>query len=87
MRPTSLLQLKLEPSTGYSCRYASAKSLPTLIGNTIDSYCGRLEIVHSPRVLLTFKQQHRNDVKIGPKDSFNAIIIPKDSPPLPESGE
>ncbi|MCJ1225748.1 bifunctional phosphoribosylaminoimidazolecarboxamide formyltransferase/IMP cyclohydrolase [Toensbergia leucococca] len=29
-------------------------------------------------------QQHRNDVEITPKETFNAIIIPKDSPPLPE---
>ena len=30
-------------------------------------------------------QQHRNDVEIIAKDTFNAIIIPKDSPPLAES--
>jgi len=30
-------------------------------------------------------QQHRNDVQISPKDSFNAIVTPKDSPPLPET--
>ncbi|KAF6221094.1 hypothetical protein HO133_002775 [Letharia lupina] len=30
-------------------------------------------------------QQPRNDVKISPKDTFNAIITPKDCPPLPES--
>lgn len=32
-----------------------------------------------------YLQQHRNDVKFHPKDSFNSIISPKDSPPLPES--
>ena len=30
-------------------------------------------------------QQLRNDAQITPKDSFNSIIVPKDSPPLPES--
>lgn len=30
-------------------------------------------------------QQHRNDVEIISKDTFSAIIIPKDSQPLPES--
>ena len=30
-------------------------------------------------------QQHRNDVQISPNDSFNSIVIPKNSPPLPES--
>lgn len=30
-------------------------------------------------------QQHRNDVEIIPQDFFNAIITPKNSPPLPES--
>ena len=30
-------------------------------------------------------QQHRNDVQIAPKDTFNAIITPKDPDPLPES--
>ena len=30
-------------------------------------------------------QQHRNDVEIVPQDFFNAIITPKNSPPLPES--
>ena len=30
-------------------------------------------------------QQHRNDVQIDPKESFNAIVTPKNSPPLPES--
>lgn len=29
--------------------------------------------------------QHRNDVQIRPKDTFNSIITPKDSPPLPDS--
>ncbi|CAF9926170.1 MAG: bifunctional phosphoribosylaminoimidazolecarboxamide formyltransferase/IMP cyclohydrolase [Alectoria fallacina] len=32
-------------------------------------------------------QQHRNDVKIHPKNSFDSILSPKDSPALPESGE
>lgn len=30
-------------------------------------------------------QQHRNDIHINPKQTFNSIITPKDSPPLPES--
>ena len=30
-------------------------------------------------------QQHRNDVEINTKDTFSAIITPKNSPPLPES--
>lgn len=30
-------------------------------------------------------QQHSNDVQITPKDTFNAIITPKDSAPLPDS--
>lgn len=30
-------------------------------------------------------QQHRNDVQITPKDSFNSIVSPKNSSPLPES--
>ena len=30
-------------------------------------------------------QQHRNDVQISPGETFNTIITPKDSPPLPES--
>ena len=30
-------------------------------------------------------QQHRNDVHISAKDTFNAIITPKDSGPLPET--
>ncbi|KAL8938203.1 MAG: hypothetical protein Q9211_003316 [Gyalolechia sp. 1 TL-2023] len=30
-------------------------------------------------------QQHRNDFYINPKETFNSIIIPKESPPLPES--
>ncbi len=30
-------------------------------------------------------QQHRNDVEISTKDTFTAIITPKNSPPLPES--
>ncbi|KAI4105962.1 MAG: hypothetical protein L6R37_002423 [Teloschistes peruensis] len=30
-------------------------------------------------------QQHRNDIKIHPKETFTAIITPKDSPSLPDS--
>ncbi|KAI4185509.1 MAG: hypothetical protein L6R41_004079 [Letrouitia leprolyta] len=30
-------------------------------------------------------QQNRNDIQISPKQTFNSIIIPKESPPLPES--
>ena len=30
-------------------------------------------------------QQHRNDVLISPDDTFNSILSPKNSPPLPES--
>lgn len=30
-------------------------------------------------------QQHRNDVKITPKDSFSTVVVPKDASPLPES--
>ena len=30
-------------------------------------------------------QQHRNDVRITPKDSFSTIVVPKDSRPLPDS--
>ncbi|KAL8943179.1 MAG: hypothetical protein Q9216_001233 [Gyalolechia sp. 2 TL-2023] len=30
-------------------------------------------------------QQHRNDIHISPKRTFTSIIIPKESPPLPES--
>ena len=30
-------------------------------------------------------QQHRNDVQITPKETFNTIITPKDSSPLPET--
>lgn len=30
-------------------------------------------------------QQHRNDIQINPKQTFNSIIVPKESPPLPES--
>lgn len=30
-------------------------------------------------------QQHRNDVQIKPKDTFNTIIVPKKSTPLPDS--
>ena len=29
--------------------------------------------------------QHRNDASISPHSTFNSIIVPKDSPPLPES--
>jgi phosphoribosylaminoimidazolecarboxamide formyltransferase/IMP cyclohydrolase len=29
--------------------------------------------------------QHRNDALISPHSTFNSIIVPKDSPPLPES--
>ncbi|KAI9818125.1 MAG: bifunctional phosphoribosylaminoimidazolecarboxamide formyltransferase/IMP cyclohydrolase [Pycnora praestabilis] len=29
--------------------------------------------------------QHRNDVDISPKSTFNAVVTPKDSPPLAES--
>ena len=29
--------------------------------------------------------QHRNDATITPHNTFNSIIVPKDSPPLPES--
>ncbi|KAK4970519.1 bifunctional phosphoribosylaminoimidazolecarboxamide formyltransferase/IMP cyclohydrolase [Elasticomyces elasticus] len=29
--------------------------------------------------------QHRNDAKISPSDSFRSILVPVDSPPLPES--
>lgn len=30
-------------------------------------------------------QQHRNDAKISPADTFNTVIVPKNSPPLPDS--
>lgn len=30
-------------------------------------------------------RQHRNDAKISPADTFNTIIVPKNSSPLPES--
>ena len=30
-------------------------------------------------------QQHRNDAKIVPAQTFNTIMVPKNSPPLPES--
>lgn len=30
-------------------------------------------------------QQHRNDAKIVPAETFKSIMVPKDSPPLPES--
>ncbi|KAI4173775.1 MAG: hypothetical protein LQ343_002778 [Gyalolechia ehrenbergii] len=30
-------------------------------------------------------QQHRNDYHISPKQTFDSIIVPKESPPLPES--
>ncbi|KAF2471408.1 AICARFT/IMPCHase bienzyme [Lindgomyces ingoldianus] len=30
-------------------------------------------------------RQHRNDAKISPADTFNTVITPKNSPPLPES--
>jgi phosphoribosylaminoimidazolecarboxamide formyltransferase/IMP cyclohydrolase len=30
-------------------------------------------------------QQHRNDAKISPSDTFNTVIVPKNSSPLPES--
>ena len=30
-------------------------------------------------------RQHRNDAKISPYDTFNAVIVPKNSSPLPES--
>lgn len=30
-------------------------------------------------------QQHRNDAKISPADTFNTVIVPKNSSPLPES--
>ena len=30
-------------------------------------------------------QQHRNDVQITPKDTFNSIVVPKDSPSLPDT--
>ncbi|KAL8644823.1 MAG: hypothetical protein Q9210_007054, partial [Variospora velana] len=30
-------------------------------------------------------QQHRNDIQIHPKQTFGSVVVPKDSPPLPES--
>ncbi|KAF1997191.1 AICARFT/IMPCHase bienzyme [Amniculicola lignicola CBS 123094] len=30
-------------------------------------------------------RQHRNDAQISPADTFNTIMVPKNSPPLPES--
>ncbi|KAI4289651.1 MAG: hypothetical protein L6R35_001075 [Caloplaca aegaea] len=30
-------------------------------------------------------QQHRNDIQIHPKQTFGSVLVPKDSPPLPES--
>ncbi|KAL8734750.1 MAG: hypothetical protein Q9181_003090 [Wetmoreana brouardii] len=30
-------------------------------------------------------QQHRNDIRIRPRETFSSIITPKDSPPLPDS--
>ncbi|KAL9011522.1 MAG: hypothetical protein Q9173_003649, partial [Seirophora scorigena] len=30
-------------------------------------------------------QQHRNDIQINPRETFGSVIVPKDSPPLPES--
>lgn len=32
-----------------------------------------------------YLQQHRNDVEITPKETFNTIVTPKNSPQLPES--
>lgn len=32
-------------------------------------------------------KQHRNDAKILPSDTFNTVIVPKNSPPLPESAQ
>lgn len=32
-------------------------------------------------------KQHRNDAKILPTDTFNTVIVPKNSPPLPESAQ
>jgi phosphoribosylaminoimidazolecarboxamide formyltransferase/IMP cyclohydrolase len=32
-------------------------------------------------------KQHRNDAKIGPAESFNSVVVPKGSGPLPESAQ
>ncbi len=32
-------------------------------------------------------KQHRNDAKIAPTDTFNSIVVPKNSGPLPESAQ
>jgi phosphoribosylaminoimidazolecarboxamide formyltransferase/IMP cyclohydrolase len=32
-------------------------------------------------------KQHRNDAKIGPTESFNSVVVPKGSGPLPESAQ
>lgn len=32
-------------------------------------------------------KQHRNDAKIVPADTFNTVIVPKNSGPLPESAQ
>ena len=32
-------------------------------------------------------KQHRNDAKIAPADTFNSVIVPKGSGPVPESAQ